>query len=50
MNPPRAVGAACGTGGHCDSFARCVACVTAADCQTAGNPCESPTCVNGTCM
>ncbi len=49
-NPARPVGTACGTGGHCDATAHCVACITAADCPaSAGNACLAPTCVNGTC-
>jgi len=48
-NPARAVGTACGTGGHCDTAAHCVACITAADCPTPTNACQAPTCVNGTC-
>ncbi len=48
-NPARTVGSACGTGGHCDAVAHCVACITAADCPTSANACQAPTCVNGTC-
>jgi len=48
-NPARTVGTACNSGGHCDTLAHCVGCITAADCPTPANPCQGPTCVNGTC-
>ena len=48
-NPARAVGTACGTGGHCDALEHCAACITAADCPTPANACQGPTCVNGIC-
>ncbi len=49
-NPPKAAGAACGTGGKlvCDGAGKCVSCTKASDCGV-DDGCKTFTCDAGTC-